>query len=108
MDSFIHNSYDIAGAWCRIRNWKDICATRHYIEGITEQFVLWYSPLFFFLTITIIGVFIMVAWRACKKNTSNLENEALLMNQQRSQHKKALKELLPLLAYHSMRYVCSH
>ena len=105
---FIHNSYDIAGAWCWIRNWKDNCATRHYIEGITEQFVLWYGPLFFFLTITVIGVFIMVAvlaWRACKKNTSNSENEALLMNQQRSQHKKALKELLPLLAYPVLFYV---
>ena len=47
----------------------------------------------------------VLAWRACKKNTSNSENEALLMYQQRSQHKKALKELLPLLAYPVLFYV---
>ena len=60
MVPFIHNSYGVAGAWCWIRDWKDDCATQKYIEGIIEQFVLMYIPLFASMTVTVVAVFIII------------------------------------------------
>ena len=93
---FIHNNYGVAGAWCWIRDWKDDCATQNYLEGIIEQFTLWYGPLFVCLTISIIATIIIVLvllWRVCKAKSD--VNQPLL----KSKYKKALHELLPLLAY---------
>ena len=93
---FIHNNYGVTGAWCWIRNWKGNCATQNYLEGIIEQFTLWYGPLFVCLTISIIATIIIVLvllWRVCKAKSD--VNQPLL----KSKYKKALHELLPLLAY---------
>ena len=93
---FIHNNYGVAGAWCWIRNWKGNCATQNYLEGIIEQFTLWYGPLFVCLTISIIATIIIVLvllWRVCKAKSA--VNQPLL----KIKYKKALHELLPLLAY---------
>ena len=105
---FIHNSYGVAGAWCWIRDWKDDCATQKYIEGIIEQFVLWFVPLFFFLTISVVAAFIMLVIFAKRSYAHrNQENEFLLENHDRNRNKKAMKELLPLLAYPVIFYVLS-
>ena len=93
---FIHDNYGPAAAWCWIRDWKDDCATQNYLEGIIEQFTLWYGPLFVCLTISIIATIIIVLvlfWRVCKAKSD--VNQPLL----KSKYKKALHELLPLLAY---------
>ena len=103
---FIHNSFGIAGAWCWIRDWKDDCATQKYLEGIIEQFVLWYGPLFISLTLTVVAVFmitIVLAQRAYAHKNS--ESECLIENQEHNQNKKAIKELLPLLAYPVIFYI---
>ena len=97
---FIHNSYGVAGAWCWIRDWKDDCATQKYIEGIIEQFVLWYGPLFVSLTLSIVAVSIILIVLAQRAYVlKNPENEHLILNHERNQNKKAIKELLPLLVY---------
>ena len=94
---FIHSSYGVAGAWCRIRSWKDDCATQTYLEGIIEQFVLWYEPLFISLTVSVIAVFIILIVLAQRAYAhKNLENERLIENHERNQNKKAIKELLSL------------
>ena len=103
MDSFIHNSYGFAGVWCWIRNWKDDCATQKYLEGIIEQFVLWYGPLFISLTLSVVAVFIILIVLAQRAYANkNPENKGLY---ERNQNKKAIKELLPLLAYPVIFYV---
>ena len=102
---FIHNNpFDVAPACCWIKDWKDDCAT----EGIIEQFVLWYGPLFISLTLTVVAVFIILivlARRAYAHN--NPENEYLIEKHECNQNKKAMKELLPLLAYPVIFYVLS-
>ena len=103
---FIHNSFGFAGAWCWIRNWKDDCATQKYLEGIIEQFVLWYGPLFVSLTLSVIAVFIILIVLAQRAYAHrNQEIECLIENHERNQNKKAIKELLPLLAYPVIFYV---
>ena len=93
---FIHDNYGVTGAWCWIRNWKGNCAIQNYLEGIIEQFTLWYGPLFVCLIISIIATIIIVLvllWRVSKAKSD--VNQPLL----KSKYKKALHELLPLLAY---------
>ena len=105
---FIHNSYGVAGAWCWIRDWKDDCANENYLEGIIEQFALWYGPLFISLTLSVVAVFIIVvvlAQRMCAHR--NQEHECLIENHERNQNMKAIKELLPLLAYPVIFFVIS-
>ena len=104
---FIHNSYGVAGAWCWIRDWTGDCATHHYLEGIIEQFTLWYGPLFVSLTISIIATIIIVIvllWRVC--NAQPIK-EPLLETDLKPKHKEALKELLPLLVYPAIFYCIS-
>ena len=103
---FTHNSFGFAGAWCWIRDWKDDCANEKYLQGIIEQFGLWYGPLFVSLTLTVVAVFItllVLTKRAYAHR--NTENKFLIDNHERNQNKKAIKELLPLLAYPVIFYV---
>ena len=103
---FIHNSYGVSGAWCSIRSWKGDCATQKYLEGIIKQFLLWYGPLFISLTLSVIAVFIILIVLAQRTYAhKNQENECLIENQERNQNKKAIKELLPLLAYPVIFYI---
>ena len=105
---FIHNSYGVSGVWCWIRDWKDDCATQKYLEGIIEQFALWYGPLFISLTLSVVAVFIILIVLARRVYAQkNQESECLIENHERNQNKKALKELLPLLAYPVIFYVLS-
>ena len=103
---FIHNSYGVSGAWCWIRDWKDDCATQKYHEGIIEQYVLWYGPLFISLALSFVAVFIILIVLAQRAYAhKNQESECLIENHERNQNKKAIKELLPLLAYPVIFYV---
>ena len=103
---FIHNSYGIANAWCWIRNWNDNCPNRKYKEGIIEQFVLWYGPLFVSLTVClfmVIGILFVLTCRACRHHET--EAEPLMINQEQNRNKTVLKQLLPLLAYPIVFYM---
>ena len=104
---FIHNSYGVSGAWCWIRDWKDDCATQKYLEGIIEQFALWYGPLFISLTLTIVAAFITLIVLAQRAYTHKNPEHEPLIEEQRNQKKKALHELLPLLAYPVIFFIIS-
>ena len=95
---FIHYNYGLVGAWCWIKEWKHDCATNHYLEGTIEQSVLWYGPLFVSLILVVISFMIIpvvIACRACRKRQ---DDEAALLGSEEKQV-KAIKRLLPLLAY---------
>ncbi len=98
---FLHDNYDIAGAWCWIRDWKDDCASKHYLEGIIEQFALWYGPLVVFLVISVVMalvIFSVLLWRIYR--IFSFETLPLLdSNGLRGRQKKMLRDLIPLLAY---------
>ena len=103
---FIHNSYGIANAWCWIRNWNDNCPNSKYKEGIIEQFVLWYGPLFVSLTVClfmVIGTLFVLVCRVCRHHET--EAEPLMISQEQNRNKTALKQLLPLLAYPIVFYM---
>ena len=104
---FIHDSYGISGAWCWIRTWKDECATQKYFEGIAYQFGLWYGPLFLCLTVnTILAILVLAVfskrWLAKKEN---LKTYSQIAGGSKLQNKKALNQLLPLLAYPIIFYI---
>ncbi len=101
---FVHNVYGPAGAWCWIKDWEDDCATEKDTFGIVEQFVLWYVPLTISLIAVIVSVFaILLVLLARGYNSRNIredtERDVLLVNHVKEQNKKALKQLLPILAY---------
>ena len=101
---FINSVYGVAGIWCWIRNWKDDCATKKLKEGVIEQFVLMYGPLYTTMTLETVATIIIVTvliWRAYRHNQS----EYTELISRRRQRKQVLKELLPLLAYPVVFYV---
>ena len=101
---FINSVYGLAGVWCWIRNWKNNCATENLKEGVIEQFVLLYVPLYTTITLETVATIIIVTvliWRAYRRNQSEYTE---LINRQ-GQRKRVLKELLPLLAYPVVFYV---
>ena len=105
---FIHEGYGVAGAWCYIRSWKDDCATQKFILGIVEQFVLYFGPATFFLALSIVAIVTMLAVMGYRVYRSKHVHEAerrplnsgtKASSTSRDQHRQALKQLLPLLAY---------
>ena len=105
---FVNHSYGESGAWCWIKSWKGDCVKEKYLEGIIEQFALWYGPLFLFLSIGIVSVLIILVvliWRGFKNRAPIEEQEALITNHERESNKKALKELIPLLIYPAIFYL---
>ena len=110
---FIKNNYGGAGAWCWIKDWKRNCAKRNDQAGVVEQFVLWYGPLFFSLTVSIIMAaltFVILTRRAYSRNGTMQQSETgpLLYStiQAETRHNRAaLKQLLPLLAYPIIFYI---
>ena len=98
---FINDSYGYVGAWCTIRS-KNECTNEKYTAGIIEQFTLYYGPALCLLIVNIAAIGIMFAvmvYRAYKSN----RYQPLLMD--RDQKLKALKQLLPLLAYPIIYFV---
>jgi len=96
---FIHNLYGSAGAWCWIVTATADCEKVY--AGQIEQFVLWYGPMFFASLGSVIVTLttIMVLCRgACEATPFGEEDHSSTITLQ-AQHKQALKETLPLLAY---------
>lgn len=108
---FIHDSYGFSGAWCWIRvyeNEQDECARKRYLEGIGYQFGIWYAPLFLSLSINAILAVIVLALLAFRFCTKKDNPHDLLLSQSggsRQQNKRALNQLLPLLAYPIIFYI---
>ena len=97
---FIDDLYGLAGAWCWIKVWKDNCPSHHSLEGIIEQFTLWFGPLFISLTVVLVGFLIIpisLAWRTHRQK--NLPENEYLLKEKHIEIKQAVNRLLPLLAY---------
>ena len=103
---FINDSYDLSGAWCFIHSSKeDNCTELRFIEGIVEQFVLFYGPATIFLALQIIAVstiFAVLLRRVCKSSASG-DREPLY---DKNKYFQVIKQLLPLLAYPIIYSVC--
>ena len=97
---FITDSYGVAGAWCYITSLKheDNCTTKPDVVGITEQFTLYYGPAAFLFTINMIAIVVMTVAMACRTWTHKTQVQ-LLNTDGAKQYAKALKQMLPLLAY---------
>ena len=119
---FIHNTYGLAGAWCWIRAFDhEDCS--FYIEGLIEQYVLWYGPLFVVLIgnfASTVAVSVVLCYRAFRKppiqraaakrvvESGKAEKRKTVTfeesmndahNEEARLYKKALKKTLPLLVY---------
>ena len=98
---FIHSVYGQAGAWCWIQNWKGDCADNKLPDGEIEEYSLLYGPAFVGLSLSAVAVFVIVVvllYRAyCNDSRTKMNEEYIpLLTLQR---KKALREILPLVAY---------
>lgn len=92
---FITNSYGLAGAWCWIRATDDDCNT--LVAGVAEQFALTFVPLLVITALDIPAIVIIVCI-LCKRAWSyDREHRNPLLPKQN--HRAALKEVLPLIAY---------
>jgi hypothetical protein len=97
---FMNNLYGQAGAWCFIRNWNNDDAINKTKIGETEQYVLLYGPSITSLSISVVIVIVIVSvltYRACKASN---ENTPLI-----GDHKKALKEVVPLMVYPVLSFI---
>lgn len=93
---FIHGLYGQAGGWCWIVTANDDCTKIR--AGQIEQFVLWYGPMFVAsvgsIIVTLTTVVVLCRGAMGPRDESDMSQFTL-----QAQHKKALKEALPLLAY---------
>ena len=89
------NTYGPAGAWCWIKGTDSNC--KRLITGMIEQFALWYGPLIILTVLDVLAV-IRIAHILCKRawQYDRKLRDASLPNQN---HRAALKEVLPLMAY---------
>ena len=91
---FVNNSFGLSGAWCWIKNWKNDSIEHKILDGVIEQFSLWYGPAMLCSIADTLAIIIIISHLVCCRPSSDQEP---LLNQ--GQRKKALKELLPLLVY---------
>ena len=99
---FIGGNYGPAGGWCWIKDRNEDCSRNK--EGILEQYVLFYGPWYLCLVLGVISAIIVLfvlMWKGyCRRNQDSESNEITpLLKQNNAQHKKALIEVMPLLAY---------
>ena len=80
--------YGLSGAWCWIKIFDKDCDL--YVDGIIEQFVLWYGPVMFFVGLNFLAMLavIIVLYRGTKGDPDQIHI-----------YKTAVKEALPLLFY---------
>ena len=98
---FVTNDYGPAGGWCWIKDRNSDGS--HSKDGEIEQYTIYYGPSYLGLLFTIIAagaVILVLCWRGCCQqcNSSSSEIEPLLA-QKHIKHRKALIEIIPLLAY---------
>lgn len=97
----ITNTYGVAGSRCWIKEVNDNCEM--IIAGLIESLVLCYGPVFIILVAECAAMVVMVAvlsYRVCKRWKSQpISGE--------DQQKKALKHILPFVAYPIIFCICS-
>ena len=81
--------YGLAGAWCWIKLTDLHC--REYVEGLVEQFALWYGPFMLFVLLNFLAMVVVMIVLCKGKHEAH--------NQLQNQYKRAIKEALPLLFY---------
>ena len=92
---FVTNSYGLAGAWCWIKATDDDCNA--LVAGVAEQFALTFVPLLVITAFDIPAIVVIVCI-LCKRAWSyDREHRNPLLPKQN--HRAALKEVLPLIAY---------
>ena len=101
---YVFDAYGFSLGWCGITSSK--C---HTVPTLILQVSLWYGPLIILQNLNAIAIIITIvvlAYRSCFLNKTG-ENEPLNSISQRNalSNKKALKELLPLLAYPVIFYI---
>ena len=91
----ITNTYGQAGAWCWIKATDSNCEPLR--TGMIEQFALWYGPIVVLTVVDVLAV-IRNAHILCKRawKYDREFHDPLLPKQN---HRAALKEVLPLIAY---------
>ena len=73
------------------------CTIAVDFTGVVEQFALWYGPALVVLFVETIGVFVIAFKLALGSRGKGTEGSAFLVAGE--QYKKALSQMLPLLAY---------
>ena len=97
---FIHNTYGKGAAWCWIRDWTGKCNSKPYLEGVIEQYALWFIPLLVCVLVSFVAAIVIIVVVIRRIKTAHPERESLLpVDDLKRKNKKSLKELLPLLAY---------
>ena len=89
----LDDMYGLSGAWCWIRFTEGGC-DGSYAQGLAYQIGMWYGPLIVIVSISFIATFILVAAMCQGAFCSHSEERIYQPN-----HRKALKEALPLLIY---------
>ena len=80
---------------------RQLYTTRPDVVGITEQFTLYYGPATFLFTVNMIAIVVMTVTMACRTCTlKQVDRETqTLYSEDSNQYMKALKQILPLVAY---------
>ena len=88
------SAYGTAGAWCWIKSWKNNCIEDKFMEGISEQFGIFFVPAAILSVADSIAIVAIFSRLLCCR--PNREQETLVA---RAKRVRALAELLPLLIY---------
>ena len=101
---FVTEECGPAGAWCWIQNWKEHCVDNLLIIGVTEQILLWFGPAMFvsvveFIAIIVIVLRLLFCYQPNDVPTGTSTSLLESSNSSAQKRRKALNELLPLLAY---------
>ena len=87
----ITKSYGMAGAWCGVQDWIDNCPLNFSRKGVIEQFALWLGPATILCVVNSVAVVVMAIVLLRRATSSHREKW--------QQHKEALGQMLPLMAY---------
>ena len=88
---FITKTYGMAGAWCWVQDWMDNCPLNISRSGVIEQFAIWYGPATIVSMVDSVAVVVMAIVLLRRATSSHREKW--------QQHKEALGQMLPLMAY---------
>ena len=95
---FLNDAYGMAGPWCWIKDWENNCIEDKFVIGEVEQFALFYGPTIVASLANLVVIFMIICFLGCYGKCKD-DDEIPLIDLERKKRRKALKELLPLLAY---------
>ena len=92
---FMTKTYGLAGPWCWIENRKDDCSSQVLLDGIIEQFALYYVPGLACLAIDSLLAAVMVTVLYLRVRRERKRDPTI----KRHPLDEAIKQMLPLVAY---------